>query len=600
MATKQLSDLFAQAPEKQYTGVQMHSQYLTMRDGTQIAIDVMLPMGLESGTRLPLLMIMARYWRSMELRMPDPPKKAPIGPRESIADYLIPRGFAVVAVDARGTGASTGVNRFPWSPDEIADYGEVAAWAASQSWSNGNIGAFGISYEGATAERLAATGIPGIKAVVPQEIEYDVYTDIVMPGGVFNEAFINQWSESNKLLDNNKTSALFPTLARFFIKGVRPVDADRKTRTVLKQALRDHQANTDVFKAITGITYRDDPFGETGATLDDFSVFCHSEGIQRSGAAIFSWGSWLDGTAAEAALRNFNTYDNPQITVIGAWKHEMTKHGSPFQKPNSPPNPLHDSQWAAMSQFFTETLKHDQPPQGKTLFYYTLGAETWKHTDQFPLPNTDVQTWYFQADHGLAPELPTASSAADTYTVDFNATTGQTNRWQTQMAKPVIYRDRANEDKRLLCYTSAPVEHDTEITGYPIVTLHVASTEPDGAFFVYLEDVDVQGVVRYITEGQLRGIHRKLADTPAPYWTGMPYRTFTRADASPLPVGETVELTFALQPTSVLIKRGHRIRVAIAGADKGTFARIPAHGTPTLEVSRNQAAASCIHLPIIK
>jgi len=101
-----------------------------------------------------------------------------------------------------------------------------------------------------------------------------------------------------------------------------------------------------------------------------------------------------------------------------------------------------------------------------------------------------------------------------------------------------------------------------EVTGYPVVTLYAASTEEDNAFFVYLEDVDEQGVVRYITEGELRGIHRRLSTEAPPYWMGMPYRTFKRADAAPMPRNEMVELTFGLQPTSVLIRRGHRIRIA--------------------------------------
>jgi uncharacterized protein len=315
---------------------------------------------------------------------------------------------------------------------------------------------------------------------------------------------------------------------------------------------------------------------------------------------MFTWGSWLDGTSAEAVLRNFNTFSSPQLAVIGAWKHEMTGHGSPYLKPGAKPNPPQDQQWAAMAQFFEDTLVKDQPPRGKCLHYYTLGEERWKQTNVFPLSNTDLQTWYFQAEQELSPDAPGETDGADSYTVDFEATTGKTNRWQTQMARPLIYGDRAREDRRLLTYTSAPLEEDIEITGYPVVTLYVASSEEDGAFFAYLEDVDEGGVVRYITEGQLRGIHRKLSDQPAPYGTGMPYRTFKRADASPLPRGETVELTFGLQPTSVLIRRGHRLRVALAGADKDTFSRIPDEKIPAWRVARNLTAASRIVLPVIK
>jgi uncharacterized protein len=166
-----------------------------------------------------------------------------------------------------------------------------------------------------------------------------------------------------------------------------------------------------------------------------------------------------------------------------------------------------------------------------------------------------------------------------------------TPRWQN--------RSSIGIDRRLLTYTSAPLDHDTEITGYPIVTLYVASSEADCAFFVYLEDVDEQGKVHYITEGQLRSIHRRIASEPPPYWTGMPYHSCKRADAAPLPIQETIAVTFGLQPTSVLFRRGHRIRVAIAGADHDTFDRIPAQGTPIWTIGRNLTHASSIQLPII-
>lgn len=593
----QLAELFAAPPQRRYAGVQASSIYLTMRDGARIASDLLLPAGRAPGARLPTLIVMARYWRSMELHIPAPPNKAPIGPREMIFDDLIPRGFAIVVVDARGTGASTGVSRYPWSPEELADYGEVAAWTAAQPWCSGRIGAFGISYEGATALRLAAVGGPAVRAVAPQEIEHDVYPDIAMPGGIFNMAFIRAWSESNRKLDAGRPSSLFPWSARLLVRGARPVDADLKDRAILALALREHQANTDVYAAMARITYRDDLFGDTGATLDDFSVMAHQGAIERGGAAIFSWASWLDGASAEVALRTFHTLSNPQLVVIGAWKHEMSAHGSPYQRPGARLSPAQREQWAALAQFFDQTLAHDRPPQGKRLFYYTLGAEEWRAAERFPPPGVAPQDWYFQDGRGLAP-TPPAAAAADTYVVDFAATTGTANRWHTQMARPVVYRDRARQDRRLLTYTSAPLEQDLEIVGYPVVTLYVASSVDDGAFYAYLEDVDARGVVRYLTEGQLRGIHRKLADAPPVYRTGMPYRSFRRADAAPLPRGEPVELTFGLQPIAALIRRGHRIRVAIAGADHDTFVRIPAEGTPIWQVLRGPGHASRISLPI--
>jgi len=65
-------------------------------------------------------------------------------------------------------------------------------------------------------------------------------------------------------------------------------------------------------------------------------------------------------------------------------------------------------------------------------------------------------------------------------------------------------------------------------------------------------------------------------------------------------VFEQLVVRFGLEPISVLVKKGHRVRVAIAGHDKGTFIRIPAEGNPTITVQRNPRALSSIELPVIK
>jgi uncharacterized protein len=74
---------------------------------------------------------------------------------------------------------------------------------------------------------------------------------------------------------------------------------------------------------------------------------------------------------------------------------------------------------------------------------------------------------------------------------------------------------------------------------------------------------------------------------------------FKKKDAAPLVPGEVTEIQFGLQPISVVIKRNHRLRIAIAGHDKETFIRIPGEGTPTVAIQRNARALSSIELPII-
>jgi predicted acyl esterase len=80
----------------------------------------------------------------------------------------------------------------------------------------------------------------------------------------------------------------------------------------------------------------------------------------------------------------------------------------------------------------------------------------------------------------------------------------------------------------------------------------------------------------------------------------VPYHSFKSEDAMPLVPGELAEITFGLYPTSVLIRKGHRIRIGIAGHDQGTFVRIPAEGTPELTIARNRIHASRIDLPVLQ
>jgi predicted acyl esterase len=108
--------------------------------------------------------------------------------------------------------------------------------------------------------------------------------------------------------------------------------------------------------------------------------------------------------------------------------------------------------------------------------------------------------------------------------------------------------------------------------------------------------------VTYITEGELRGLCRPVSSRPAPYKMFGPYRTFERKDARPFVRGEIADLTFDLWATSALIKKGHRIRIAIAGADQDNFAAYPLERkkAPTVRIETNRLHPSKIVLPIRK
>jgi putative CocE/NonD family hydrolase len=558
--------------QPQYKDANVSSLYLTMRDGVRVAVDVVLPKDVPAGARLPCVVQFTRYRRAREGQTGA----------DTLQKFFTSYGYAVVSVDARGTGASFGVWTMPWSRDEIKDGGEVVEWIVSQSWSSGKVGSLGNSYGGTSAQLLAVPNHPAVKAVIPRHYEFDVFADNAFPGGVFNVWMVKNWDEANHHLDRTP--------------GVRPVDADTD-KSLLRAALEAHAANVALYSAAQKMTFRDDrPF--SNASIDDFSVHKFSREIERSRVAVNNWGSWLDAGTADAVIRSFTTLSNPQRAIVGAWNHGASQNASPFYSPSSPAV-MQRMEWL---RFFDYHLKGVDTglTSEKSLIYYTMGEERWKQTTTWPPSGTTNVRWYMTADRVLSRSAPKASAGADAYTVDFAATTGERNRWRTQLGGPVQYTDRAEEDKRLLTYTTEPLAEEIEITGYPVVSLFATTTAEDGAFFVYLEDVDDEGRVTYITEGQLRAIHRRVSSEPPPYRALVPYHSFKRKDALPVVPGQMMELKFGLLPTSFLIRKGHRLRVAIAGHDASVFARTPAEGAPVISLQRNKLRASFIELPIIR
>jgi putative CocE/NonD family hydrolase len=230
--------------------------------------------------------------------------------------------------------------------------------------------------------------------------------------------------------------------------------------------------------------------------------------------------------------------------------------------------------------------------------YFTFN-DGWKTTTSWPPIGFTQTRWFFEEGGVLTRNRPTSRDAFDTYEVDFTHTTGSRTRWHTQLGGgDVVYGDRAQEDAKLLTYTSTPMETHVEITGTVELDLNVASTHADGAFFAYLEVVDPDGSVRYLTEGQLRAIHRKPCESEPPYPLWGPCHSFNESDALPMVPGEPAIIRFGLFSTSVLVPQGHRIRIALAGFDGSVFDRYPAEGNPTWTVFRDRGRPSGVTVPM--
>jgi len=580
----------------------LQSLYITMRDGVRIAADVWLPPGFESKKKLPAIMRCTRYWRASDIVGASLEQDQ----NYRTAAMMNEAGYALVLVDARGTGASFGTRPYEMTVDEVKDYGEIADWIVAQPWSNGKVGAYGVSYPGNTAEMLMVNRHPAVKVVAPLYNDFNYYDFLIEPGGVLLDFFLESWGRMTHAMDKNDICAVQGVsgeecealLKR--VRGVKPVDEDAD-RCLLKEAVRQHQSNIKLHESMT--EFRDDPFGPdnmiTLHTIANPSGYI--EEIEASGTAVYVRVGWLDAATVDGALSRYLTADNLQKVIIGPWNHGGSHNADPFMPPDTPVIPLLEQQWKDMLDFFDLYLKDQEPPpMESSVTYYTLGAGSWNESYTWPPEGFSRTSWYFGPQGTLQRSKPSGATESDSYTVDYEATTGKSNRWYTQMGGcDVVYPDRAEEDKKLLTYTSNALNTAVEITGHPLVHLYIKSTAEDGAVFVYLEDVDKTGRVTYITEGHLRAKCRMISGDTPPFRYFGPYRTYRREDSAPLIPGQVADLTFNLIGTSVLIKKGHSLRVAVAGADKHSFDRYPRDGsTPTIQIERNAHYPSRITLPV--
>ncbi len=376
--------------------------HIPMRDGVRIAVDVWLPEGIEPGTRLPTMVRATRYWRARGF------VGAPLEGDSNFdeAERWNGAGYALVVVDARGSGASFGIRRFELAEDEVLDYGEVVDWIVAQPWSNGLVGSYGVSYAGNTAEMLAVNRHPAVKAVAPLFNDFDNFGHLVFPGGVLTVGFLESWSDRTRMQDLNDFCGLSRVngaeceALRGQVTGVKPVDADQDG-ALIAAAVAEHEANTVPFGAALEYEFRDDPFGRYEETNVGHrrSPSGHLPQIEESGAAMFIRAGWLDAATVNGTLGRYNTISNAQHVFIGPWDHGARNDADPFRPDDIPVAPDAAAQFAELVAFFDEHLKEGGSGQTPSeINYYTLGADRWTRTETWPPGGFQDVTWYFGAD----------------------------------------------------------------------------------------------------------------------------------------------------------------------------------------------------------
>jgi predicted acyl esterase len=112
--------------------------------------------------------------------------------------FWVPNGYAVVIVDAPGTGDSPGIED-PFGKGTVDAFKQAVEWVArggtykGPAWSNGKVATQGTSYLGIIQWLVASQQPEGLNAINVWQGSSDLIRDDIYNGGIQETAFIPFW-----------------------------------------------------------------------------------------------------------------------------------------------------------------------------------------------------------------------------------------------------------------------------------------------------------------------------------------------------------------------------------------------------------------------
>ena len=551
------------------------ARFVTLPDDVRLAVSFYFPKGFDrASSKAPAVFIDSVYGRAEEATV------------TAISLYT-DAGFVVAIGDARGFGASFGSSPGFNTAQQTQDEANIIRWISEQPWSDGNVAAAGHSVSAVFADSMTASGAPALKAAIIRAGDFDEYSLNMFPGGVPNLSILEL---ATQLMEWHAGAACLQKLPACAELGLPPVDEDKDFQ-LLQAAMRDHQGNLKGDSFATA-NFIDDKVGPV--TLADSSPVARLDGIRRAKVPARVTASWLDGLTAEGALIRFASADEvPMEIVIGATTHPGGLDADPFSTtPFGPARPSAVEQFSGDVAFLKRVFTGEEI--GRSIRYAVLGTDIWKTTSVWPPSGTQVTTLALAPSKLQAGEV---ESGELSYQVDPAVSSGPYNRWGAQRGKPIYYGDRRSAPGKRLQFDGEPFDQDMELVGSPELCLVLATDQADGLVTAHIEDIAPDGRVTYLTEGLLRLLHRKTEGKSCDPSPGTK-RAFTRAESAPVVPGEKMEIELALLPVAALIRKGHYLRLSLAGADAGFFPTLTGDRPASWLVSYGGQNSSRVSVPL--
>ena len=428
--------------------------------------------------------------------------------------FFARRGYVHAVFNVRGTGRSEGFYQLG-GPLEVQDVCHLVAWLAGQSWSDGNVGMFGVSYFARIAKLVAAEGPPALKAVFAPFAGTDDYRHRWYHGGILASGFLAHWRNS---AHNPRYRSLYKEAygEEKYRQAIAAAMRDEEimAQPPLREALQNPDAGTNAVIVDVLIHPLDGPFWRERSARD--------EKAKIPGYLGACWGIY--GLHLPGAFTAWKDWKGPKKMVIGP--------------PVYLDRPVYQYQDEAL-RWFDHWLKGmptqvlDDPP----VRCFIPGSGEWKALEDWPPQEARWTSFYLHADGTLSEHEPWPGPGA------------------------VSFNESAFEHGGATFLTPRLVEN-TEILGPSVLTLHVSTDDTEALLFATLLALDADGREQELTRGWLRASQRRVREGSDPWEPVLAHEK-----REPLEPGKVYELRIPIVPTARLFRAGERLALRIKGAD---------------------------------
>lgn len=531
---------------------------IAMRDGVVLRADIYRP---AQGGPFPVLVFRTPYGKHYAAKSDRVHAKA------------VDRGYAVVLQDVRGRYASDGF--FEPYRHEGADGYDTIEWAAAQSWSDGRVGTYGLSYPGA-AQWLAAIEAPPHLVAMAPAMTFSSPRRFFYMNGIFDLSWL-PWIYQNVAPAARRRLGL-PAEAEAG-KDWPEVAAQYESWLPLRELPWLRQEAPYYFEWLRHPP--EDPWWDWAELSGRYA---------RVTAAVLNLSGWYDDAyGVEGAATNFNGLVQARggesrsrtHLVLGPWVHGVPSltSGRAGELDFGP---------AAVIDYHELLLDfHDHYVRGianefataPAVRYFVMGANEWRDASIWPPPASRSMTLYFDADgrdRRLRYEPPASPQARSTFTAD------PMDPVTDPYDSPGAHDYRALQKRKdLLTFDAEPLAEDLWVAGNITATIHASCECRDFDLWVRLLDVHPDGrAFNLMSPGNdvVRASYREPALGPQSVEPGQVY-----------------ELRLPNVMTGIRFSKSHRIRVQVSASFAPHLSRNLQTGESEILSAASTAAAITIH-----